>query len=206
GKADPLRAWIVEAVREGRTRLEAGAQRGLTPLIGRQRELEALDAAFARAGAGQGQVVFVVGEPGIGKSRLLYEFRGRTGAADRRPQIVVIEDLHWIDRATEEFLAVLGDSVPASRVLLIFTYRPGYAQPFGERTYHTRIVPAPLSEPESAHMAAAILSSGALPERLRSAIAAKAEGNPFYVEEVVRSLHETGAIRVEDGRFVLAAR
>src|SRR5438067_2040515 len=127
-------------------------------------------------------------------------------AAERRPQIVVIEDLHWIDRATEEFLAVLGDSVPASPVLLIFTYRPGYAQPFGERTYHTRIVPAPLSEPESARMAAAILSSGALPERLRSAIAAKAEGNPFYVEEVVRSLHETGAIRVEDGRLVLAAR
>jgi len=303
GKAEPIRAWIVEAVREGRTRLDAGAQRGLTPLIGRRRELEALDAAFARAGAGQGQVVFVVGEPGIGKSRLLYEFRGRTGdadwreghclsfgratafhplvdllkrwvgiderdpedvaaakvertvgdlgddlrtatpslqyllslgaadaaiaaldprerrsgifealrrmilrAAERRPQIVVIEDLHWIDRATEEFLAVLGDSVPASPVLLIFTYRPGYAQPFGERTYHKRIVPAPLSEPESARMAAAILSSGALPERLRSAIAAKAEGNPFYVEEVVRSLHETGAIRVEDGRFVLAAR
>jgi hypothetical protein len=46
-------------------------------------------------------------------------------AAERRPQIVVIEDLHWIDRATEDFLAVLGDSVPASPVLLIFTYRPG---------------------------------------------------------------------------------
>ena len=127
-------------------------------------------------------------------------------AAERRPQIVVIEDLHWIDRATEEFLAVLGDSVPASPVLLIFTYRPGYAQPFGERTYHTRIVPAPLSEPESAHMAAAILASDALPDTLRGAIAAKAEGNPFYVEEVVRSLLEAGAIRVENGRFALTAR
>ena len=127
-------------------------------------------------------------------------------AAERRPQILVIEDLHWLDRATEEFLAVLGDSVPASPVLLIFTYRPGYAQPFGERTYHTRIIPALLSEPESARMAAAILSSDALPDTLRSALAAKAEGNPFYVEEVVRSLHEAGAIRVENGRFVLTAR
>ena len=303
GKAEPIRAWIVEAAREGRTRLDAGAQHGLTPLVGRGRELETLEAALARSRAGHGQVVFVVGEPGIGKSRLLYEFRGRSreadwreghclsfgratafhplvdllkrwvgiderdaddvavtkveqtvaaigddvraaapyllyllspGAADaaitaldprerrsgifealrrmilraaeRRPQIVVIEDLHWIDRATEEFLAVLGDSVPASPVLLIFTYRPGYAQPFGERTFHTRIVPAPLSEPESAHMAAAILSSDALPDTLRSAIAAKAEGNPFYVEEVVRSLREAGAIRVENGRFALTAR
>src|SRR5439155_77469 len=194
GKAEPIRAWTVEAAREGRTRLEAGVQRGLTPLVGRGRELEALEAALARTRAGHGQVVFVVGEPGIGKSRLLYEFRGRAGDAD------------WRDRATEEFLAVLCDSVPASPVLLILTYRPGYAQPFGDRTYHTRIVPAPLSESESAHMAAAILSSDALPDTLRSAIAAKAEGNPFYVEEVVRSLREAGAIRVENGRFVLTAR
>ena len=127
-------------------------------------------------------------------------------AAERRPQIVVIEDLHWIDRATEEFLTLLGDSVPASPVLLVLTYRPGYAHPFGERTYHTRIVPTPLSPPESARMAAAILASDALPDPVRAAIAAKAEGNPFYVEEVVRSLHESGAIRVEQGRFVLAAR
>jgi len=303
GKAEPIRAWTVQAAREGRTRLDAGAQRGLTPFVGRGHELETLEAAFARTRAGHGQVVFVVGEPGIGKSRLLYEFRGRSSdadwreghclsfgratafhplvdllkrwvgiderdadnvavaklevavaaigddvraaapylryllslgpadaaitaldprerrggifealrrmilrAADQRPQIVVIEDLHWIDRATEEFLAVLGDSVPASAVLVIFTYRPGYAQPFGDRTYHTRIVPAPLSEPQSAHMVAAILSSDALPDMLRNAIASKAEGNPFYVEEVVRSLHEAGAIRVEHGRLVLTTR
>jgi class 3 adenylate cyclase len=84
GKAEPVRAWVVEAARAGVTRLDAGAQRGLTPLVGRVRELEAFDAAFGRARAGHGQVVFVVGEPGIGKSRLLYEFRGRTGDADWR--------------------------------------------------------------------------------------------------------------------------
>jgi len=84
GKAEPIRGWTVAAAREGRTRLDAGAQRGLTPLVGRVRELEALEAAFARARAGHGQVVFVVGEPGIGKSRLLYEFRGRSSDADWR--------------------------------------------------------------------------------------------------------------------------
>src|SRR5437867_10962785 len=84
GKAEPIRAWPVGAAREGRTRLEAGVQRGLTPLVGRGRELEALEAALARTRAGHGQVVFVVGEPGIGKSRLLYEFRGRAGDADWR--------------------------------------------------------------------------------------------------------------------------
>jgi predicted ATPase len=63
-----------------------------------------------------------------------------------------------------------------------------------------------LSESDSARMAAAIRASDALPEGLRRAIAAKAEGNPFYVAEVVRSLQEAGAIRVEEGRFVLATR
>jgi class 3 adenylate cyclase/tetratricopeptide (TPR) repeat protein len=300
GKSEPVRAWSADAVREGRTRLDAGAQRGLTAFVGRERELATLEDAYVKARDGHGQVVFIVGEPGIGKSRLLYEFRQRAGDADwreghcvsfgraapfhplvdllkpwlgieegdaddvatakleravgeelrgtvpylrfllslgtadpaltaldprerrsgifdalrtmtlraaaQRPQVVVIEDLHWIDRATEEYLTLLADSVPASRVLLVFTYRPGYAQPFGERTYHTRIGPAPLSEADSARMASAILVSDALPPGLRRAIAAKAEGNPFYVEEVIRSLLETRAIRVEDGRFVLATR
>jgi predicted ATPase len=52
-------------------------------------------------------------------------------AAERQPQVLVIEDLHWIDGASEQFLAALVDSVPALRVLLVFTYRPGYANPFG---------------------------------------------------------------------------
>jgi hypothetical protein len=55
-------------------------------------------------------------------------------AAERRPQVLVIEDLHWIDSASEQFLATLVDSIPALCVLLVFTYRPGYANPFGERT------------------------------------------------------------------------
>ena len=296
GKTQAVHAWAVEAARPGRTRLEAGAQRGLTPLVAREREIGGLVDALDRARGGKGQVVFIVGEPGIGKSRLLHEFRERADDADwreghcvsfgsttafhplvdlvkrwagigdrdtdeeaaakvesalgdelrssvpylryllslgapdpqvaaldprqrrrgifealqqmilraarARAQIVVIEDLHWIDRATEESLVALADSVPASRVLLVLTYRPGYAQPFGERTYYTRIVPAPLSEPDSARMVTALLAGDA-PEPLRRTIAAKAEGNPFYVEEVVRSLREAGALGAEAG---LAAR
>src|SRR5262245_47201664 len=82
GKAQPVRAWSVEAAREGRTRLEAGAQRGLTPLVGRERDLAALADAFASTSAGHGQVAFIVGDPGIGKSRLLHEFRRRADGAD----------------------------------------------------------------------------------------------------------------------------
>jgi class 3 adenylate cyclase len=79
GKTEPVRAWEVLSAREARTRLEVGADHGLTPFVGRQREFQLLLDAFAEVKAGQGQVVFVVGEPGIGKSRLIYEFRRRLG-------------------------------------------------------------------------------------------------------------------------------
>ncbi len=301
GKAEPVSAWEIIAEHETRTRLEVESERGLTPFVGRERELSLLLDAFERARAGQGQAVFLVGDAGIGKSRLLLELRRRvsdhatwqeghclsfggamtfhplidlvrrgfgiedtddeaaigakiesgvalTGedpapitpylrallsvdpgdaevramsprqrrnetfdavrrllvrAAERRPQVLVIEDLHWIDTASEQFLATLMDSIPARRVLLIFTYRPGYANPFGERSYFTRVVPAALSADDSARMAAAVLAADVLPDALRSVIGAKAEGNPFYVEELVKSLEESGAIRRVEGRFAL---
>jgi class 3 adenylate cyclase/tetratricopeptide (TPR) repeat protein len=302
GKAEPVPAWEVVAAHETRTRLEVEADRGLTPFVGRERELASLVDAFERARAGQGQVAFLVGEAGIGKSRLLLELRRRVAdgaawqeghclsfgkamafhplvdllqrqfgveegdgeaaiaekiergvtavgaavgpvapylrallsidpgdadvramspgerrgetfealrrllvhAADQRPQVLVIEDLHWIDGASEQFLTALVDSVPALRVLLIFTYRPGYASPFGERTYFTRVVPAALSAEDSARMAAAVLATDVLPAELRALVAAKAEGNPFYVEELVKSLEETDILVQRDGRYELA--
>jgi class 3 adenylate cyclase/tetratricopeptide (TPR) repeat protein len=301
GKAEPVSAWEVTGEHETRTRLEVESERGLTPFVGRERELGLLLDAFERACAGEGQAVFLVGDAGIGKSRLLLELRRRlddratwqeghclsfgsamafhplidlvrrrfgieeaddeaaigakiesgvaeTGedpgpiapylrallsmdpgdaevramsprqrrnetfeavrrllvrAAERRPQVLVIEDLHWIDSASEQFLATLVDSIPALRVLLVFTYRPGYANPFGERSYFTRVVPAALSTDESARMAAAVLAADGLPDALRSVIGAKAEGNPFYVEELVTSLEESGAIRRVEGHLFL---
>ena len=300
---EPVVAWQVLAAHEARTRLELETTRGLTPFVGRERELHLLLDAFASARAGNGQVAFVVGEPGIGKSRLLLELRHRVGdgvtwreghclsfghamvfhplvdlirrrfgieesddesaiaskidrgladvgadlaslapylrallsidpgnadvrgmspvqrrgeilealrrllvrAAEQRPQVLVIEDLHWVDEASEQFLVSLVDSIPALRVLLVFTYRPGYVNPFGERSYFTRVMPGTLSAEESARMAAAVLDAGALPEELRRVIDNKAEGNPFYVEELVKSLEEDGTLRRVEGRLVLAS-
>jgi predicted ATPase len=70
----------VLAARETRTRLEVEAERGLTPFVGRERELQLLADGFAQAQAGHGQMVFIVGEAGLGKSRFLLECRKRLGA------------------------------------------------------------------------------------------------------------------------------
>src|SRR6267142_2368154 len=77
GKSEPVRAYAVTGELRGRTRLEISKDRGLTPLVGRARELEVLTAAWRRASAGQGATVLLSGEPGVGKSRLLYEFLHR---------------------------------------------------------------------------------------------------------------------------------
>ena len=124
-------------------------------------------------------------------------------AAERRPQVLVIEDLHWIDSASEEFLAMLVDTVPALRALLVFTYRPGYSHSFSERSYVTRVVPAALSTEDSTRMVAAVLAAAAVPEELHRLITSKAEGNPFYLEELVKSLEEGGALRRQGSRYEL---
>jgi class 3 adenylate cyclase/tetratricopeptide (TPR) repeat protein len=304
GKAETVGAWEVVAARQTRSRLEVEAERGLTPFVGREPELTLLIDRFEQARAGQGQVVFIAGEPGIGKSRLLLEFRQRLGdaatwvegramsfgrsiafhplidllkhtfrleetddeaaivgkieasvlrlgddlrptlpwlryllavdpgdpavgaldpqlrraelfhavrrlllrAAQVRPQVVVYEDAHWMDQATEEYIDLMADSIATSRVLTVLTYRPGYAPPFGERTYHTRIALRTLSGEDSAQMARAMLAAEALPEDLQTLIAQKAEGNPFFVEEVVKSLQEIGALRRQGEGYVLARR
>ena len=302
GKSNAIHAWEVSSVDEARTRIEVETERGLTPFVGRERELALISHCFAQAREGHGQVVFLTGEAGLGKSRLVLEFRRRLGidttwlegramsfgrsmafhplidllrrnfrieqndsetaivkkiargvlrlgtelqpilpcvryllavdpgnpavktmdpqlrraeifdglrrlllrAAEVRPQVLVFEDLHWMDQATEAFLTFLADSVPASRVLCLFTYRPGYIHPFGDRTYHTRIALPTLSTEDTVQMAHAMLATERLPDELETLIVRKAEGNPFFVEEVVKSLKEVGAIRLVGERYELA--
>jgi class 3 adenylate cyclase/tetratricopeptide (TPR) repeat protein len=301
GKEQPVAAWEVLSAQAARGRIDVEADHGLTPFVGRQRELETLLECFERAEAGAGQVALLVGEPGIGKSRLLMELRRRLGdqvtwcegrslsygrgmafhplidmlrrlyrieetdseqqivdkldqgvarvdpelkailpylryllsvdpgdarvasmdpqlrraetfdalhrllskAAERRPQVLVYEDLHWIDQATEEHLRFLLDSLPNERILLILSYRPEYRHSFGERSYLNRVALQPLSSEDSGRMADVLIANSDVPEELRGLILRKAEGNPFFVEEVVKSLHEIGALRRVAGRTEL---
>ena len=302
GKAAPVSAYEVIRARGPRTRLEVGAERGLTPFVGREHELTLLQERWAEAKAGRGQVILLMGEAGIGKSRLLLEFQRRlegepvtwlTGrcisygqemaylpiidllkhnfqieegdddatvsakiergmevlgeelqpaiphvkyllsvppgddtvlrmdaqqrrlklfealramtlqGAQRRPLVLVVEDLHWIDKTSEEVLLHLADSIPTARVLLLMTYRPGYQNPFGERTYTTRIGLRTLSDHDSLRLAAGMLAISEFPPELRDLIVRKAEGNPFFLEEVFKSLLEVGALQQRDGRYML---
>ena len=119
-------------------------------------------------------------------------------AGEAQPLVLVVEDLHWIDTVSEDLLAYLSDSIPAARALLVITYRPGYRPPFEDRSYHVRVALQPLSKEEMATMTASLLESATL-QADRGLIAEKAEGNPFFIEEVTKSLLEQGALRPREG-------
>jgi class 3 adenylate cyclase/tetratricopeptide (TPR) repeat protein len=303
GKSQPVKAYQVVRAREFRTRIDVELERGFSPFVGRENELAVFRERFAEVKSGKGQIVFEIGEPGVGKSRLLFEFRrllegeeylwltGRCISfgsqiaylpildilkrylqveeeddeaaviakteqgmealgeemraaipyfkqllsvnpgdetvakmdaqirrlktfeglralmwklAELKPLVLVVEDLHWMDKASEELLLYLADSCAAARVLLILTHRPGYENPFGDRSYTTRQVLNRLSDQESIRLAKGMLATTQFPVELQALITRKAEGNPFFVEEVIKSMVETGALQRQNGHYVVA--
>ena len=262
----------------------------MTEFVGREQELELLRNCLESARKGHGQVVGIMGEPGIGKSRLLFEFRrafateevayleghcvsygatvpylpvldllrahcgivesdtpeaivgkvsGRlrdlsmdpgeavpyflhlvgvkegtealgalTPAAirlrtfellrqmclqesRRRPLIVAVENLHWADKTSEEYLLLLVESMAGFPILFLATHRPGYRPPWIEKSYATQVALQPLPSEESLRIARSVLGTD-VDDALLQLILAKAEGNPFFIEELARTLREQG--------------
>jgi len=303
GKEEPVRVYRVIAPGAKRTKFDVSAERGLTPFVGRERELELLLDGFERAKAGKGQAFSIVSEAGVGKSRLLYEFRkpianedmifleGRClsysrgvayypyldilksnfdiqeGEGDQeirekvqkglrligvdepstlpyllellsvkdsgvdeismspearkdriiealkrillkgsemRPLIIAIEDLHWMDRSSEDVAKSLLESIPGSKVLLIFTYRPEFVHTWGAKSYHSQLTLHRLSNRESLEMVAHILGTKEIDRALENLVLEKTEGVPFFIEEFIKSLQDIKAIEREDNRYHLA--
>ena len=303
GLETPVDVYELVGAGPRRSRLHAAAARGLTRFVGREPELEALRHALGRAASSHGQVVAIVGEPGVGKSRLVWEVthshrvhgwlvlqagsvsygkatsylpvvdllkgyfaieardgpravqekltgklltldraleghlpallslldvptddaqwaaldppqrRRRTLDAVKRlllresqvqPLLVVFEDLHWIDAETQTLLDGLVESLPAARLLLLVNYRPEYQHAWGSRTYYTQLRLDPLPTEGAEELLAALLGSHAGLEPLTRMLIARTEGNPFFLEESVRTLVETGALAGERRAYQLA--
>jgi tetratricopeptide (TPR) repeat protein len=255
-----------------------------------------LEGALEQAASGRGQVVNVVGEPGIGKSRLLYELRHAGAAAatgflegrclsyasaipyvpvvdivrqacgiterdsaatirqrvttalarvdipdvpdgeaaacllhvlgaseegdlrdlspeavkartfsvlrslvlsesQRRPIALLVEDLHWIDKPSEEFFETLVDRLAGARVLLVTTYRPGYRAPWMDRSYVTQMTLRPLGAADSFVVLSSAMHTDEIPESFSSAVLDRAEGNPFFLEELARAILDHDSMR-----------
>jgi class 3 adenylate cyclase/tetratricopeptide (TPR) repeat protein len=293
GSSEPVNVYEVLGLGPLRTRLQRAAGRGLTKFVGREREIEVLRHSAALVREGRGQVVAAVAEPGVGKSRLFYEFKatsasgwmvleafsishgkasaylpvldllqnyfkilseddqrtrrekltGRVLALDRsledtppylfsllgivegtdplvqmdgqlkkrrtleaikrillreslnQPLMVIFEDLHWIDEATQELLNLLADSIGTVKILLLVNYRPEYSHKWNSKTYYTQLRLDPLGHASADEMLSALLGEGLELAPLKRLIIERTEGNPFFIEEIVQALFEDGVLQ-----------
>ena len=115
-----------------------------------------------------------------------------------QPLMVIFEDLHWIDEATQEFLNLLADSIGTAKILLLVNYRPEYSHQWDSKTYYTQLRLDPLGEESAEEMLTALLGDGVEVAPLKRLIIEKTEGNPFFMEETVQVLFDEGAL-VRDG-------
>ncbi|MBI4963819.1 MAG: AAA family ATPase [Desulfomonile tiedjei] len=302
GKEEPAKVYRVIAPNSRRTRFDVSAERGLTRFVGRQRELEILLDGFERSRGCRGQAVSIVGEAGVGKSRLLYEFRKaisnedvaflegrclsyskglayhpiievvksnfgvedddedsiirdklRSGLStlgldeastlpyllellalkdsgvdslrmsqeakkdrildslrrkvlkesEKRLMVLAFEDLHLMDKSSEETVKYLLESIPGARVLMIFTYRPEFVHTWGGRSFHSQVTLNRLSNRESLAMVAHLLGDTEVSPDLQELILEKTEGIPFFIEEFVRTLRDMAVIEGPDQAYHL---
>ena len=302
GLVEPVEVFELIGASGVRRRLQAAAARGLTRFVGRDQELVVMQQALEQASAGHGQVVALVGEAGVGKSRLVYECvhshrtqgwlvlesasvsygkatpyfpvidllrryghvddgddlrtmrakvtgqvltldaalqdtvpallalldalpedspflhldppqrRQRTLAALKRvllresqvqPLLLVFEDLHWIDTETQALLDSLVESLPTARLLLLVNYRPEYQHGWGSKTYYTQLRLDPLPPVSADAFLHALLGDDPSLVPLKQLLIERTGGNPFFLEESVRTLVETGVLVGEPGAYRL---
>ena len=108
----------------------------------------------------------------------------------RRPLIFIVEDVHWIDKTSEEYLASLVESLTAAPILLVTTYRPGYRPPWMDRSYATQITLRPLMRQDCLSVMQSVLQNDQLSSALSETILNRAEGNPFFFEELALAVGE----------------
>ena len=121
-----------------------------------------------------------------------------------RPLIMVIEDLHWMDRSSEDAMKELLESIAGARVFLIFTYRPAFVHTWGSRSYHSQVTLNRLSNRETLTMATHILGAPYIEQALEDLILQKTEGIPFFIEEFIKSLKDLGIIERKDKTYQLS--
>jgi len=123
------------------------------------------------------------------KARTFETLRQLTLRGSRlRPLIFIVEDVHWIDKTSEEYLASLVENLIAAPIMLVTTYRPGYRPPGMDRSYATQITLRPLPRPDSLTVVQSALQGRGLSTSLADTILSRAEGNPFFLEELALSM------------------
>src|SRR5262249_57319489 len=124
--------------------------------------------------------------------------------SQEQPLILVCEDLHWIDSETQALLDSLVESLPTARLLLLVNYRPEYEHGWGSKTYYRQLRLDPLPPASAEAFLQALLGDDPSLGTLKPLLIARTGGNPFFLEESVRTLVETGMLVGAPGAYRLA--
>jgi class 3 adenylate cyclase len=125
--------------------------------------------------------------------------------SDREPAILLLEDLHWFDESSDRLVEHLVQAVPGTRTLLLLNFRPGYSADWMQQSYYQQIALQPLGPAELRVLLESLLGSDASLGDLADRIQDRSSGNPFFTEELVQALVETGALEGAPGRYRLTA-
>ena len=123
--------------------------------------------------------------------------------SQERPLLLIFEDLHWIDSETQALLDELVDLLPAMSTALLVRYRPEYRYGWGGKSWYSQIRVDPLPEDGAAELLDLLLGTDPTLRPLADELTARTAGNPFFLEESVRSLVETGELTGERGAYRL---
>ncbi|HEX3349380.1 MAG TPA: adenylate/guanylate cyclase domain-containing protein, partial [Acetobacteraceae bacterium] len=115
--------------------------------------------------------------------------------------VVIIEDLHWLDEASEEFVATLVDAVVGTRTMLVANFRPGYASPWMGASHYEQIELQELSATDTDALVDDLVGPEPELHEMRSLISSRSGGNPFFAEELVRSLVDRAVLTGERGAY-----
>jgi adenylate cyclase len=140
--------------------------------------------------------------PSVEHRDLLAAFRRVAGAAAHVARgVILFEDLHWLDEASEPFLQALVESLAGSNTLLVLNFRPGYRRAWMRRDFYEEISLEPLDAHAIDTLATELLGSDESSTPVRAQIVDRAGGNPFFAEELVRALSEQGALIGSRGNY-----
>src|SRR3989475_598936 len=124
--------------------------------------------------------------------------------SQEQPLLLVFEDLHWIDSETQALLQSLVESLPTACLLLLVNYRPEYQHGWGSKTYYTQLRLDPLPPVSANALLQALLGDDPSRAPLTQLLMTRTQGNPFFLEESVRTLVETGVLVGQPGAYRLA--
>lgn len=126
--------------------------------------------------------------------------------ASRQPLLLVIEDLHWADPTTLEFLNLLVDQIATTPIFALFTFRPNFNPPWGSRAYLTNLLVHRLTKKKSMDIIQHIAGQKPLPSEVLAQILTKTDGVPLFVEELTKMVLESGQLREEANEYTLAGK